>query len=128
MDDDPLGSGDDEPNSEDEEKDFDTEDTIACQWEKVRERDRKFQQLCPTTLSFEAEKFDTHHQESHCSILYNLFGYVNLWQLVHVLYCALKQLVHVLYCALKQLVHVFGTWWGLSLVRATLHKSFVHVT
>ena len=73
MDDDPLGSGDDEPNSEDEEKDFDTEDTIACQWEKVRERDRKFQQLCPTNLSFEAEKFDTHHQESHCSILYNLF-------------------------------------------------------
>ena len=90
MDDDPLGSGDDEPNSEDEEKDFDTEDTIACQWEKVRERDRKFQQLCPTNFSFEAEKFDTHHQESHCSILYNLFGYVNL--------CALKQLVHVLYC------------------------------
>ena len=35
LDDDPLGSGDDEPNSEDEEKDFDTEDTIACQWEKV---------------------------------------------------------------------------------------------
>ena len=34
-DEDPLGSGDDEQNSEDEDKDFDTEDTIACQWEKV---------------------------------------------------------------------------------------------
>lgn len=34
-DDDPLGSGDDEADSETEDKDFDTEDTVACQWEKV---------------------------------------------------------------------------------------------
>ena len=35
MDEDPLGSEDDEVDSESEDKDFDTEDTIACQWEKV---------------------------------------------------------------------------------------------
>ena len=37
VDEDPLGSGDDEADSESEDKgDFDTEDTVACQWEKVQ--------------------------------------------------------------------------------------------